>query len=127
MTRPIIVAVGALAVIIGSIAATPSNFVAYAQYGGDSGGGAATEDDLAQCAELGIPAQQCNEVNILAKQRLTTAQKTTYGNDPMGSGTSMIAQESTSFFTFVGILGAIFGGVAAAFFIRGRGSKQITP
>lgn len=122
MIRPVIIA--ALAVILGSVATTTS---AYGQYGGDSGGGAATGDDLEQCAELGIPVAQCNEVNILARQRLTTAQETTYGNDPMGSGTSMIASEGLSFFTFVGILGVIFGGVAAAFFMKGRRSKEIAP
>jgi hypothetical protein len=48
------------------------------------------------------------------------AEETQYGNDPEGSGTSLFAADQT--WVFIGVLGAIFGGVAAAFFARGRGA-----
>jgi hypothetical protein len=38
----------------------------------------------------------------------------------------MLSTESGQMVAFIGILGAIFGGVAAAFFFKGRSSKPVT-
>jgi hypothetical protein len=95
---------------------------AYAQglYGG--GAGSATPEQLQQCEELGIDRNECNDTTILAKNRLIYAQQ----NPATGSGTPMLSTESGQMAVFIGILGAIFGGVAAAFFFKGRGAKQVS-
>ena len=104
---------------------------AYAQYGGDQGvtttpqggsSGTATQAQLKECQQLGITAGECNDNNILAKRRLIAAQQ----NPSTGSGTPMLTTNSGQMIAFVVILGAIFGGVAAAFFLKGRGSKPVT-
>jgi hypothetical protein len=96
---------------------------AYAQYGGSgAAGGQVTQEQLQRCQELGIDRSQCNDVNILAKERLTNAQ----ANPSTGSGTPMLSTGTGQMAVFIGILGAIFGGVAAVFFFKGRGSKPIT-
>jgi hypothetical protein len=46
-------------------------------------------------------------------------------NPSTGSGTSFISTETGTTAAFIGILGAIFGGVAAAFFFKGRGAKPV--
>jgi hypothetical protein len=110
-----------VAVMLAGLLAMSSG-AANAQYGGGgTGGGATSEQQLQQCEELGIERSQCNDVNILAKQRLTNAQ----ANPGQGSGTSMLSTESGSMIIFIGILGAIFGGVAALFFFKGRGQKPV--
>ncbi len=93
---------------------------AHAQYGvGGNPTGAPSEQQLQKCDEYEIPRAQCTEHAILAIERVKTAEETQYGNDPEGSGTSLFLADQT--WVFVGVLGAIFGGVAAAFFVRGRG------
>jgi hypothetical protein len=103
-------------------AAIPAQ-AAFAQYGtaGNPTTGA-TEEQLAECEELGIDRAQCNEHNILAKRRVQYAEKTTYGNEPEGSGTAYFAGNET--WVFIGTLGAVFGGVAAAFFVKGKRTQQ---
>jgi hypothetical protein len=111
-----------VAVVLAGLLAVSSG-AANAQYGGGgASSGAATEQQLKQCEELGIERSQCNDVNILAKERLTSAQ----ANPGAGSGTSMLSTETSTMVVFIGVLGAIFGGVAALFFFKGRGSKPIT-
>lgn len=96
---------------------------AHAQYGvGGSSTTAPSEEQLQKCEEYGIPRAQCNENAILAIERVKTAEKTQYGNDPEGSGTSLLATQAAQTWVFLGVLGAIFGGVAAAFFFRGKGA-----
>ncbi len=121
MNKPIIAAIAAMAVLTSTAMLTSS---VYAQlYGGSSGSsiGTATPEQLERCDQLGIPRETCNDVNILAKERLTAAQE----NPSTGSGTPMLSTTSGQLVVFIGVLGAIFGGVAAAFFFRGRGAKPV--
>ena len=114
MNKPIIAPLAALAVLTSMVS------VAYAQYGSTGGSvGSASPEQLAECQQLGIPRENCNDVTILAKKRLTAAQE----NPSTGSGTPMLSTESGQMAIFIGVLAAIFGGVAAAFFIKGRGAK----
>ena len=117
MNKPIIAALAALGVLSFAVGS------AYAQYGGGGGAsvGTASPEQLQQCEQLQIPRENCNDVTILAKERLTAAQ----ANPATGSGTPMLSTESTSLYIFIGVLAAIFGGVAAAFFIRGRGARPV--
>lgn len=119
MNKPIIMAIAALAVFTTLMA--PGSQVAMAQYTGSPGGGTATPEQLERCEELGIERSQCNDITILAKERVTSAQTTTYGNNPEGSGTPYFRGLET--WGIIGALAAIFGGVAAAFFFKGRGAK----
>jgi hypothetical protein len=117
MNKPIIAALAAVAVII-----TSTMSVAYAQYTGGGGSvGTASPEQLQECQQLGIPTENCSDVTILAKKRLTAAQE----NPATGSGTPMLSTTSGQLIVFIGVLGAIFGGVAAAFFFRGRGAKPV--
>jgi hypothetical protein len=116
MNKPMIAALAAMAVL------TSTMSVAYAQYGGGGGSiGTATPEQLQQCEQLGIPTANCSDVTILAKQRLTAAQE----NPATGSGTPMLSTESGQMTVFIGVLAAIFGGVAAAFFFKGRGARPV--
>jgi hypothetical protein len=97
---------------------------ASAQYG-DSlpmAPGAVSEEMLQRCAELGISRVQCNDVSILQAERMEIA--TT--SKEKGSGTSMITTELGQMVVFVGALGAVFGGIASAFYVMGRRARQVT-
>jgi len=116
MNQPIIAALAALAVLTSTVG------VAYAQYGGTGGTtGSASPEQLQECSQMGIPRENCSDVTILAKKRLTAAQE----NPSTGSGTPMFATEGGQMYIFIGVLAVIFGGVAAAFFIKGRGAKPV--
>jgi hypothetical protein len=116
MNMPIMAALSALAVL------TSTMGVAYAQYGGTGGSvGTASPEQLQECEQLGVPRENCNDVTILAKKRLTAAQE----NPATGSGTPMLSTESGQMTVFIGVLAAIFGGVAAAFFFKGRGARPV--
>lgn len=116
MNKPMIAALAAMTVL------TSTMSVAYAQYGGTGGSvGTASPEQLQECENLGIPRENCNDVTILAKKRLTAAQE----NPATGSGTPMLSTESGQMTVFIGVLAAIFGGVAAAFFFKGRGAKPV--
>jgi hypothetical protein len=116
MNKPIIAALAAMAVL------TSTGGLAYAQYGGGGASvGTASPEQLQECQQLGIPTENCNDVTILAKKRLTAAQE----NPATGSGTPMLSTTSGQLIIFVIVLGVIFGGVAAAFFFRGRGAKPV--
>lgn len=121
MNKSITVAIAAVAVLTTIYVAAPLQ--ASAQYGvGGSPVAGATPEQLEECARLGIDKSICTENNILAKHRLTQAQ----ANPSTGSGTPMLSTESGQTGAFIAILGAIFGGVAAAFFFKGRGAKPPT-
>jgi hypothetical protein len=77
---------------------------AVAQYGGGAGVGSSTlEEELK-----------------LAQEKLAVAgQEGAYG-----SGTSMVTADSNQTAIFIGILVAIFGGVAAAFFLMSRSRQR---
>jgi hypothetical protein len=116
MKMPIIAALSALVVMASTMG------VAYAQYGGTGGTtGSASPEQLEQCESLGIPRENCSDVTILAKNRLTAAQE----NPSTGSGTPMLSSAGDQTVVFIGVLAAIFGGVAAAFFFKGRGAKPV--
>ncbi len=116
MNKPIIAALAALAVL------TSTMSVAYAQYGGTGGTtGSASPEQLRECEQLGVLRENCSDVTILAKKRLTAAQE----NPATGSGTAMLSTESGSLVVFIGVLAAIFGGVAAMFFFKGRGARPV--
>src|SRR3712207_516697 len=116
MNMPIIAALAALAVM------TSTMSVAYGQYGGTGGStGTASPEQLRECEQLGVLRENCSDVTILAKKRLTAAQE----NPATGSGTPMLSTESGQMTVFIGVLAAIFGGVAAAFFLKGRGARPV--
>jgi len=118
MNRPIIAALSALTVLV----STAGLGLAYAQYGGTGGTvGSASPEQLQECEQLGVPRENCNDVTILAKKRLTAAQE----NPATGSGTPMLSTESGQMVIFIGVLAVIFGGVAAAFFFKGRGARPV--
>ncbi|MEM3094136.1 MAG: hypothetical protein QXX64_00715 [Nitrososphaera sp.] len=119
MKQQLIIIAAATAAGILAVTSVPQS---YAQYGAGSIG-TATQEQLLRCEELEIDRNQCNDVTILAKERLLYAQKTTYGNNPDGSGTPYFKGIET--FTVIGVLGAIFGGVAGAFYMMGRKGKQV--
>jgi hypothetical protein len=117
MNKPIIAALAAMALL------SSTTSIAFAQYGGSSGGsvGTASPEQLQECQTLGIPTENCSDVTILAKKRLTAAE----ANPSTGSGTPMLSTTSGQMTIFIGVLAAIFGGVAAAFFFKGRGAKPV--
>ncbi len=116
MNKPIIAALAALAVF------TSTMGVANAQYGATGGStGTASPEQLRECEQLGVPRENCSDVTILAKKRLTAAQE----NPATGSGTPMLSTESGQMTVFIGVLAAIFGGVAAMFFFKGRGARPV--
>ena len=117
MNKPIIAA--ALAALA---ALTSTMGVAVAQYGGTGGTtGSASPEQLQECQNMDIPRENCSDVTILAKRRLTAAQE----NPSTGSGTPMFATQSGQMILFIVVLAVIFGGVAAMFFIKGRGAKPV--
>jgi hypothetical protein len=125
MNKPIILVVAGLALVV-SLSLGFTN-MARAQYGvGGSPVTAPSPDEQQFCKDHGIPQSECYENNVVAMKRLLAAQTTTYGNQAVGSGTPMLATQGGQLAVFVGALGAIFGGVAAMFFIKGRGSKPVT-
>jgi hypothetical protein len=118
MNKPIIAALAAMAVLT----STTMVGLAYAQYTGGGGSvGTATPEQLQTCEQIGIPRENCNDVTILARERLTAAE----ANPSTGSGTPMLSTTTGQMAIFIGVLAAIFGGVAAAFFFKGRGAKPV--
>lgn len=118
MNKPTFMVIGMMAALFTAVGmgSTPQAFAQY--FGGDSA--ALTQDQLDKCATYNI--NPCTQNGILAKERLIAAQQ----NPSTGSGTSMLSTETGTTAAFIGILGAIFGGVAAMFFIKGRGAKPVT-
>ncbi|HKX81693.1 MAG TPA: hypothetical protein VJL54_05495 [Nitrososphaera sp.] len=118
MNKPALMALGTMAALftvlgVGSVQQT------FAQYPGGTGGEPITPEMLEKCELYNIVP--CTQNGILAKERLIAAQ----GNPSTGSGTPMLSTETGQMAVFIGVLGAIFGGVAAAFFLKGRGSKPV--
>lgn len=116
MNKPIIAALAALAALSSTMG------LAFAQYGGTGGTtGSASPEQLQECEQLGILRENCSDVTILAKKRLTAAEE----NPSTGSGTPMFATETGQMTIFIVVLAVIFGGVAAMFFFKGRGAKPV--
>jgi len=103
--------------IAAGILAVTSVQQSYAQYG--DGGAGVTPQILQRCEELKIPRTQCSEYTVLQAERIEIAK--TGG----GGGTSLLATETGQMVVFIGILGAIFGSVASAFYVMGRKTKQV--
>ncbi len=116
MNKPIIAPLVALAVLSSMVS------VAYGQYGstGATGGsmGTASPEQLAECQQMGIPRENCNDVTILAKKRLTRQE-----NPSTGSGTPMLSTDSGQMVVFIGVLAAIFGGVSCNVLHQGQRRK----
>lgn len=120
MNKPTVVALGLFAALIFATGATYQQ--AAAQYGvAGSPVKGATPEQLKECESFNIPKAECTENALLAKRRVQYATETTYGNKAEGSGTAYFAGNET--WVFIGVLAAIFGGVAAAFFFKGRGAS----
>ncbi len=88
--------------------------IAMAQlYGGGVGTDiTATPEQLEECKKLGIPEFACTQTAILAKKRVDIAAET----GAYGSGTPMLGRTFGELGGYVAALGAIFGGISAAFF-----------
>ena len=120
MNKPALMALGTMAALF-TVLGVGSAPQAFSQgYTGGTGGEPITQALLDKCDQYGIVP--CTQNGILAKERLIQAQ----ANPSTGSGTPFLSTESGSTAAFIGILGAIFGGVAAAFFFKGRSSKPVT-
>lgn len=118
MNKPIVVALSVLAVFF-SATAVSTLPAAHAQYGvGGSPVAGATPAQLQECQTLNIVKSECTENAILAKRRIVAVQENVNNKD-RGSGTNYFSGNET--WVYIGVLGAIFGGVAAAFFFKGRG------
>ncbi|MFQ5969355.1 MAG: hypothetical protein ACE5J2_02515 [Nitrososphaerales archaeon] len=86
-------------------------------YGGGAGGAAvATPEQIEECKQLGIPEFTCSEHQILAKKRVLTSEQA----GAYGSGTPLFGKTFGDMGALIAVLGAIFGGVAAAFFFKSR-------
>ena len=107
-----------MAVAAGILAAMSAQ-QSYAQYEG--GGVGVNAETLQKCEQLKIPRTQCNDVTVLQAERLQLA----LNSNEKGSGTSMIAREVGQMVLFIVVLGAIFGGVAGAFYAMGRKARQV--
>lgn len=105
-----------MAIVAGALALFPVQ--ALAQYP-PGGVGGITEGTLQRCDELNIPRAQCSEATVLQAERIIQAQQST----EKGSGTAMLATETGQMVIFVGVLAAVFGSVAGAFFAMGRRAK----
>jgi len=103
MDKPSLMATTALVILLGSTFALPLIQMAEAQYvgGGQSSGG--IEEQLK-----------------LAKSKITNAKSA----GAYGSGTPMLGTNINETTIFIAVLVAIFGGVAAAFFIKSRSGAK---
>jgi hypothetical protein len=102
MNKPNLMATTALVILLASAFALPVIQMAWAQYVGGGGAG-------------GIEEQL-----KLAKSKITNAK--TAG--AYGSGTPMLGTNINETTIFIAVLVAIFGGVAAAFFIKSRSGAK---
>ena len=97
---------------------------AWAQiYGGGGGAPVATPEQIEECKQLGIPVFTCSEHQILAKKRVIDA----YQPGGYGSGTAFFGKTFGDMGALMAVLGAVFGGVAAAFFFKSRLGKREAP
>jgi hypothetical protein len=105
MNKPIVVAMTAIVFLAGSAFILPTTFqVAHAQYTAGEGSSPGGIEEQLQ----------------LAKEKISNAESA----GAYGSGTPMLGTNISETVIFIGILVAIFGGVAAAFFIRSRTARK---
>ena len=118
-TVPAILAAGLLAIL-----STQQSFAQVPYSSGDVGVGGVSNSTLQKCASLNIDRNQCSDSAVLLKERVIWSAE----SQTKGSGTPILATQFGQLVVFIGGLGAVFGGVATAFFISGRKSSgQITP
>ena len=105
MNKPIVMAMAALVVLLGSAFALPAIQIATAQYTGGGGGPSpgSLEDQLK-----------------LAKAKVTNARQA----GAYGSGTPMLGTNINETTIFIVVIVAIFGGVAGAFFVKSRSGAK---
>jgi hypothetical protein len=101
MNKPIIMATATMVILAASALALQSIQMAKAQYGGATGGN--IEEQLK-----------------LAKAKITNAHQA----GAYGSGVPMLGTNINETEIFIGVLVAVFGGVAAAFFIKSRSGAK---
>jgi hypothetical protein len=101
MNKPIIMATATMVILAASVLALQSIQMAKAQYGGATGGN--IEEQLK-----------------LAKAKITNS----HAAGAYGSGVPMLGTNLSETEIFIIILVAVFGGVAAAFFIRSRSGAK---
>lgn len=101
MNKPIVIGATILALFVASTFLP----IAAAQYGGSSGSGA------------GVGSATLEEQLELAKAKMKAVQE----NPATGSGTPYL--DATGVVGASVIVGAIFGGIAIAFFLRGRSGR----
>lgn len=104
MNKPIIMAIVTLSIVMGSSVGLTVFQLAEAQY------------------EAGQTAGSIEEQLTLAREKVSNAQQ----SGAYGSGTPMLGVNIDQTAIFVGVLVAIFGGVAAAFFAMSRSKKSVT-
>jgi hypothetical protein len=107
MKMPTMVSIAAVMLAIGFAAGLPVIQLAHAQY---TGGG-----------QVGGSGSSLEEQLNLAKEKVSNAEQ----QGAYGSGTPMLGQNIDQTALFLGVMVAIFGGVAAAFFIMGRSKKKV--
>lgn len=105
-----------LIAVLGAAVSVP----AFAQYVPGGGAQVASPEQIKECEQLGIPVFTCSEHQILAKKRLINAQEEGAGGFLGDSGVPMFGKSFGEMGAFIAALGAIFGGVAAAFFAMSR-------
>ena len=104
MNKPIAMSIAALVIVIGFTLGLPAVQIVNAQY---VGGGGTTGGNIEEQLKL-------------AREKIQNAQQA----GAYGSGTPMFGTNINSTVLFIIILVAIFGGVAAAFFAKGRSAKR---
>ena len=105
MKMPTMVAITGILLVSGLVAGLPVIQLSHAQYGGGAQvGGSTLEEQL-----------------TLAKEKVSNAEQ----QGAYGSGTPMLGQNVDQTAVFLGVMVAIFGGVAAAFFAMGRSKKAV--
>ncbi len=105
---------------VAALLVTATGGSVWAQYGTGSVQ-TATPEQLKECEQIGISRVTCNELTILAKRRVLAAAQ----QDAYGSGTSMLSKTFGEMGIIVGVLAAIFGVTAVAFFAKSRVGKQV--
>jgi hypothetical protein len=101
MNKPVVMALVAVTMVMGTLIALPVFKLVNAQYGSTGG-------DIEEQLQL-------------AKEKVASAKSA----GAYGSGTPMLGVNIDQTALFVGVLVAIFGGVAAAFFAMSRSKKSV--
>ena len=104
MNKPIVMAMAALVVLLGSAFALPAIQIATAQYTGGGGPSPGSLEDQLK----------------LAKAKVTNARQA----GAYGSGTPMLGTNVNETTIFIVVIVAIFGGVAGAFFVKSRSGAK---